>query len=43
MGANNPLFQEWTVKKFKATVLNDIWSDVLFFTLVATGAYPLEL
>lgn len=37
MVAENPLFQgslSW--KKLQATVLNDIWPEVLFFTLVAT-------
>ncbi|KII84648.1 hypothetical protein PLICRDRAFT_57611 [Plicaturopsis crispa FD-325 SS-3] len=26
----------WTVKRFKATVVNDIWPEVLFFSAVAT-------
>ncbi|KAF7313151.1 hypothetical protein MKEN_01001300 [Mycena kentingensis (nom. inval.)] len=30
-------FTGWTLKKFNATVINDIWLDVAFFTLVATG------
>jgi hypothetical protein len=38
MVANNPLFSgRWTLKKFNATVVNDIWPEVLFFTGVATG------
>jgi len=37
MVAGNPLFQgRWTLKKFNATVVNDIWPEVLFFTLIAT-------
>ncbi|KAF8881232.1 UPF0187-domain-containing protein [Infundibulicybe gibba] len=37
MVAHNPLFSgQWTIKKFKATVINDIWPEVTFFTLVAT-------
>ncbi|KAL0958211.1 hypothetical protein HGRIS_000372 [Hohenbuehelia grisea] len=39
MVANNPLFRKWTLKKFNATVINDIWPEVLFFTLVATMVY----
>ena len=38
MVAHNPLFQgslSW--KKLQATVLNDVWPEVLFFTLVATS------
>jgi hypothetical protein len=36
----NPLFVgRWTAKKFKATVVNDIWPEVLFFTLVATRVF----
>jgi len=43
MVADNPLFQgslSW--KKLQATVINDIWPEVLFFTLVATSknAHP---
>ena len=43
MVAENPLFQgslSW--KKLQATVINDIWPEVLFFTLVATSknAHP---
>lgn len=37
MVAENPLFQgslSW--KKLQATVVNDIWPEVLFFTLIAT-------
>jgi predicted membrane chloride channel (bestrophin family) len=37
MVSSNPLFRgKWTVRKFKATVINDIWPECLFFTLVAT-------
>ncbi|KAJ2926685.1 hypothetical protein H1R20_g10406, partial [Candolleomyces eurysporus] len=38
MVASNPLFSgRWTLKKFNATVVNDIWPEVLFFTAVATA------
>ncbi|KAF8991760.1 Bestrophin, RFP-TM, chloride channel-domain-containing protein [Cyathus striatus] len=37
MVAHNPLTSgRWTLKKFNATVINDIWPEVLFFSLVAT-------
>jgi len=36
MVSANPLFGKWTAKKFQATVINDIWPEVLFFSLVAT-------
>ncbi|GLB39223.1 putative bestrophin, RFP-TM, chloride channel [Lyophyllum shimeji] len=37
MVAHNPLFRgTWTVKRFQATVMNDIWPETLFFTLIAT-------
>ncbi|KAI0646104.1 UPF0187-domain-containing protein [Trametes meyenii] len=36
MVAKNPLFVGWSFKKFKATVINDIWPEVLFFSGVAT-------
>lgn len=37
MVATNPLFAGGPFyKKFKATVINDIWPEVLFFSLVAT-------
>ncbi|KAI0353376.1 UPF0187-domain-containing protein [Trametes cingulata] len=36
MVAKNPLFVGWSLKKFKATVINDIWPEVLFFSGVAT-------
>ncbi|KAG6860196.1 hypothetical protein C0995_014483 [Termitomyces sp. Mi166 len=37
MVAHNPLFHgPWTSKRFQATVLNDIWPEVLLFTLFAT-------
>ncbi|EKM75838.1 hypothetical protein AGABI1DRAFT_64030 [Agaricus bisporus var. burnettii JB137-S8] len=36
MVAPNPLFRGgWSWKKFNATVINDIWPEVFFFTLVA--------
>lgn len=38
MVARNPLFSgRFTIKKFNATVINDIWPEVFFFTAVATG------
>ncbi|CAK5271734.1 unnamed protein product [Mycena citricolor] len=37
MVTQNPLFRGgWTIKKFNATVINDIWPETMFFTLVAT-------
>ncbi|KAG6877902.1 hypothetical protein C0992_009095 [Termitomyces sp. T32_za158] len=37
MVSHNPLFHgRWTAKRFQATVVNDIWPEVLFFTLIAT-------
>ncbi|KAI0076497.1 UPF0187-domain-containing protein [Panus rudis PR-1116 ss-1] len=38
MVAENPLFTGsiWSTKKFRATIINDIWPEVLFFTLIAT-------
>lgn len=43
MVASNPLFVGGHFyRKFKATVVNDIWPEVLFFTLVATSAYWLS-
>lgn len=37
MVAANPLFRgTWTLKKFNATVINDIWPEVAFFSLVAS-------
>jgi putative membrane protein len=37
MVSGNPLFRGgWTAKKFGATVIDDIWPEVIFFTLVAT-------
>ncbi|KAF7356016.1 hypothetical protein MVEN_00931000 [Mycena venus] len=35
MVASNPLFSGWSIKKFNATVVNDVWPEVSFFTLVA--------
>ena len=38
MVAQNPLWSgSWGVKRFNATVINDIWPEVVFFTLVATS------
>jgi putative membrane protein len=38
MMSHNSLFRGgWTFKKFQATIINDIYPEVLFFTLVATG------
>ena len=39
MVAKNPLFAGWSLKKFKATVVNDIWPEVLFFSGVATSEF----
>jgi putative membrane protein len=36
MPAANPLFAAWSFNKFRATVFNDIWPEVLFFSAVAT-------
>lgn len=36
MVAQNPLFRgSWTIKRFQATVINDVWPEVFFFTLVS--------
>ncbi|KAH6908713.1 Bestrophin, RFP-TM, chloride channel-domain-containing protein [Coprinopsis sp. MPI-PUGE-AT-0042] len=36
MVANNPLFRgRWNAKRFQATVVNDIWPEVAFFTAFA--------
>ncbi|KAJ7227738.1 UPF0187-domain-containing protein [Mycena haematopus] len=35
MVASNPLFSSWSLKKFNATVINDVWPEVSFFTLIA--------
>nr|GAT51988.1 predicted protein [Mycena chlorophos] len=38
MVAQNPLFQGgFTLRKFNATVINDIWPETLFFTAVAAA------
>ncbi len=38
MVSANPLFRgTWTARKFQATVINDIWPEVLFFSLIATS------
>ena len=34
---HNPLFVVWDLKRFIATVANDIWPEVIFFSLVAAG------
>lgn len=44
MVASNPLFHSQGAisglsKKFRATVINDIWPEVLFFTLVGASAW----
>ena len=41
MVAQNPLFAGWSLRKFKATVINDIWPEVLFFTGVAASKFAL--
>jgi hypothetical protein len=39
MVASNPLFKGGiTLKKFNATVINDVWPEVIFFTAVAASA-----
>ncbi|KAJ6582393.1 UPF0187-domain-containing protein [Mycena capillaripes] len=35
MVQSNPLFTGMSIKKFNATVINDVWPEVAFFTLVA--------
>ncbi|KAJ7625807.1 UPF0187-domain-containing protein [Roridomyces roridus] len=35
-GSGNPMFSGWSLKKFNATVINDVWPETFFFTLVAT-------
>ncbi|CAK5270022.1 unnamed protein product [Mycena citricolor] len=35
MVASNPLYSGWSVQKFQATVINDVWPEVLFFSSVA--------
>ncbi|KAJ7897705.1 Bestrophin, RFP-TM, chloride channel-domain-containing protein [Mycena olivaceomarginata] len=35
MVASNPLFKGMSLKKFNATVINDVWPEVSFFSLVA--------
>jgi putative membrane protein len=37
MVASNPMWGGISLRKFQATVINDIWPEVAFFTLVATG------
>ncbi|KZP04173.1 UPF0187-domain-containing protein [Athelia psychrophila] len=36
MDTAKPPFASWSMHKFRATVFNDIWPEVLFFSLVAT-------
>ncbi|KAF7291210.1 hypothetical protein MIND_01264400 [Mycena indigotica] len=36
MVASNPLFVGWSIRKFNATVVNDVWPEVLLFSGVAT-------
>lgn len=43
MVAQNPLFAGWSLKKFKATVVNDIWPEVLFFSGVATSESSMQM
>lgn len=43
MVANNPLFRgRWNAKRFQATVINDVWPEVAFFTLFATMVYLVD-
>ncbi|KAH8832930.1 UPF0187-domain-containing protein [Flagelloscypha sp. PMI_526] len=43
MVAQNPLFAgKWTLKKFNATVINDVWPEVLFFSLIATMVWSVS-
>ncbi|KAJ6478126.1 Bestrophin, RFP-TM, chloride channel-domain-containing protein [Mycena vitilis] len=35
MVASNPVMSGWSLKKFNATVINDVWPEVTFFTGVA--------
>ncbi|KAJ7509546.1 Bestrophin, RFP-TM, chloride channel-domain-containing protein [Mycena galericulata] len=35
MVAPDPLFSKWSLKKWDAMVINDVWPETLFFTLVA--------
>ncbi|KIY66221.1 UPF0187-domain-containing protein [Cylindrobasidium torrendii FP15055 ss-10] len=35
MVAENPLFRKWSLQKLRATVVNDIWPEVVFFASVA--------
>ncbi|KAL5528341.1 hypothetical protein ACEPAF_7477 [Sanghuangporus sanghuang] len=37
MVTKNPIFMKWSIKRFQATVINDIWPETLFFSLVATA------
>lgn len=44
MVATNPLFAGGHFyKKFQATVVNDIWPEVLFFCLVGMSESPVAL
>jgi predicted membrane chloride channel (bestrophin family) len=35
MVAANPVFRKWSLKKLNATVMNDIWPEILFFVAVS--------
>ncbi|KAJ7509543.1 Bestrophin, RFP-TM, chloride channel-domain-containing protein [Mycena galericulata] len=35
MVASDPLFSGWSLKKWNAMVINDVWPETMFFTLVA--------
>ena len=38
MVAASPFFRgTWTLKKFNATIINDVWVEVAFFSLVASS------
>ncbi|KIY48429.1 hypothetical protein FISHEDRAFT_65725 [Fistulina hepatica ATCC 64428] len=37
MVSSNPLFRGvWTLRRFNATIVNDVWPEVVFFSLIAT-------
>jgi hypothetical protein len=38
LSLHNMFSGSWSLRKLRATVLNDIWLELTFFTLVATGA-----
>ena len=35
-------FLKWVARKFQATVLNDIWFEVVFFTSIATSTVAFD-